>query len=365
MEEGNVGKNLAADKKREIFEKNLNETIKEINEKKFDIIIEGVTLHVEQKDDQHECYVGGYKLFTRSEDGDIKYNTQEIERLYKEMKKSEDRPTPDLLESMGLPDLDYLKDYEEKRKNEEQRAKAGSNKEEPKKEQEEPENEEPEKDEDENTKDDLEGINRGNLKKINRSVLVLINPELRKYKDGYVYGDTLIFEDKEGKFHTAEECGFEQKKSETGSFDISDVSNEGAGNKNPTKIYAVKNERSGVNYGIAIDVADSHTTQVSVVVKNRGQSHINDWVKIGGNITRDDSGHISKYQGQKVLNTREGYDGAIEAVADILEKDKKETREMAIKKATKMVEEDKTYEEVNEEMAKDPRLERGHDARNW
>lgn len=366
MEE-NEGKNLAAEKKIQKFEKELKELISQINEEKSRIVCGNVAMNVEKRDGKFECFIGAHKIIT-CKDGEVSYNVQELEQLYKEIEKAnnEDRPIPDLLESMGLPKLDDLKDYEEKRKNEEQRNGANQNKkEEPEKAE---EQEEPEKDEDENSKDNLEGINRNNLKKINRSVLVLINPSLREYKDGYLYGDKLIFEDKEGKFHTAEECGFEQKKSETGNFDISDVSREGAGDKNPTIIYAVKGERAGVNYGIAIDVGESHTTQVSVVAKNRGHNHINDWVKIGGNITQADTGDISKYQAQEVLNTREGWNGAIEAVADILEKDKGETRENAVKKATKMIEEDKTYEEVTSEMERDeedPRLVRGHDARNW
>ncbi len=362
MEDGNEGKYLPTEKKILEVKRIILEEVSKINEEKSRIICGNVVMNVEKREDKFECFIGGYKIIT-VKDRDVRFNIQELERLYEEIKEKsdEDRPTPDLLASMGLPKLDDLKDYEERKQNEQQRAKAGKNPE--PKEKEQPEKEKLDKKENkEETKDNLEGINRNNLKKINRSVLVMINEQVKKYKDGYLYGDKLILEDKEGKFHTAEECGFKQKKSETGNFDISDISREGGDNKNPTIIYAVTPERPGVNYGIAIDVAEGHTTQASVVVKNRGQNHINDWVQIGGNITKADAGDISKYQAQEVLNTREGWDGAIEAIADILENDKNETREMAIEKATKMVEEDKTYEEVTEDMENDGGRTPGGDA---
>jgi len=331
MEE-NEGKNLAAEKKIENFEKELKELISQINEEKSRIVCGNVAIDVEKRDDKFECFIGGHKIIT-CKDGEVSYNIQELEQLYKEIEKvnNEDRPIPDLLESMGLPKLDDLKDYEEKRKNEKQRN--GANHDKKEEAERAKEQEEPEKDDDKDIDDEKEPQNKTRgLQELNLGVLILINPALRQCSKAYLDPNTnsLVFKDKFGKEHGPEEYGFTELQTATGNFELSKMHDDGeiTSHENPTKVYAIK----GSNYGISTDFGVHHR-EVNLVVRDREHGHENSYSIINGNLTIGDSGIISEYRARELSGIKEGIygrgevDEANETARNVLEKQDSSVRE--------------------------------------
>lgn len=390
MEE-NEGKNLAAEKKIQKFEKELKELISEINEEKSRIVCGNVAMNVEKRDDKFECFIGGHKIIT-CKDGEVSYNVQELQQLYKEIEKmnNEDRPIPDLLESMGLPKLDDLKDYEEKRKNEEQRNGANqAKKEEPEKAE---EKEEPEKGDDiDGEEKEPENKTRG-LLELNLGVLVLINPALRGVSKAYLDPNTnsLVFKDRFGKEHGPEEYGFHELKAEDTNFELTkmDANGEITYHENPTRLYSVEGQRQG--FGIAIDFA-THHREVNLVVKDNYEGHEDSYAIINGNLAKFDSGDIPTTKTSYDIGIREGIlksgdrnetnekakeildnesnetrqnlqkgfaeqgntindnNDLKKAIADVLEEEYNEEPEEAMEIATEIVDEGKMYEEIKAE----------------
>jgi len=256
------------------------------------------------------------------------------------------------------------------------------------------------KSEEKEIKKDEKDDKKLSLQKINISVLKVLYPQLRECEDAYLDRNTnsLIFKNKNGEVHTPEEYGFNQAKSISGSFQINKMNENGeiSSHENPTNIYIME----GNNYGISIDFK-THNREVNVIVKDIEQQHVNSYSIIAGNLTKSDSGEITKYQAQERIGTREGWDAGErretnekakefisglnkddankfkqgfeneiqdnhrindnsdlkKVIADILQKEYKENPDDALEIATEIVDKGREYDEIKKEREEVKRTE--------
>jgi len=232
---------------------------------------------------------------------------------------------PDLVEELGLPDIEYLKylekEKEEKAAQEREKGKEEGAEEEKDKSREEDDDED--KDKDKEDDEEKPTYKKRGLQELNLGVLVLINPKLRECSKAYLDPNTnsLVFKDKFGKEHGPEEYGFKELQTATGNFELTKMHENGevTAHENPTKVYAIQ----GSNYGISTDFG-THHREVNVIVRDIEEGHENSYSIVGGNLAKFDSGDISKYQGQERIGTREGRaagyrDDANEEAMELLE----------------------------------------------
>jgi len=320
-------KDLAFEKKiKAQFEENVLNLIHKYEEGNMSSFeIGNVQVDIKTADKGYTISFGGYNLCSIDENKNITYNISELEGFKKKAEELMESGMPDLVEELGLPDIEYLKylekEKEEKAAQEREKGKEEGAEEEKDKSREEDDDED--KDKDKEDDEEKPTYKKRGLQELNLGVLVLINPKLRECSKAYLDPNTnsLVFKDKFGKEHGPEEYGFKELQTATGNFELTKMHENGevTAHENPTKVYAIQ----GSNYGISTDFG-THHREVNVIVRDIEEGHENSYSIVGGNLAKFDSGDISKYQGQERIGTREGWaagyrDDANEEAMELLE----------------------------------------------